>query len=77
MYLLYASKEVLIFIINFAMCQQRWWTSFKGTLKQAFGLHPVDAASGLTRQTQDDFERYVRSSTCMTVGEIGFDYTRV
>ena len=31
--------------------KQCWWPSSKGTLKQAFGLHPVEAASGLTRQT--------------------------
>ena len=48
----------------------------KGTLKQAFGIHHVEAASGLTVQTQDELERYVRSSTCVTVGEIGIDNTR-
>ena len=53
--------------------KQCWWPSSKGTFKQAFGLHPVDAASGLTRQTQDELERYVRSSTCVAVGEIGLD----
>ena len=47
------------------------------SLKQAFGLYPVEAASGLTRQTQDELERYVRSSTCVAVGDIGLDYTRV
>ena len=57
--------------------KQCWCPSSKGTLQQAFGLHPVDAASGLTRQTQDELERYVRSSTCVAVGKIGLDYTRV
>ena len=57
--------------------KQCWWPSSKGTLKQAFGLHPVEAVSGLTHQTQDELKRYVRSSTCVAVGEIGLDYTRV
>ena len=57
--------------------KQCWWPSSKGTLKQAFRLHPVEAASGLTHQTQDGLEMYVRSSTCVAVGEIGLDYTRV
>ena len=56
--------------------KQCWWPSSKGTLKQPFGLHPVEAASGLTHQTQDELERYVRSSTCVAIGEIGLDYTR-
>ena len=33
--------------------KQCWWPSSKGILKQAFGLHPIEEASGLTRQTQD------------------------
>ena len=57
--------------------KQCWWPSSKGTLKQAVGLHPVEAASGLTPETQDDLDRYVRSSTCVAVREIGLDYTRV
>ena len=39
--------------------KQCCWSSSKGTLKQAFGLHPVEAASDLTRETQDEFEWYV------------------
>ena len=34
--------------------KQCWWRSSKGTLKQAFGLQPVEADSGFTRQTRDE-----------------------
>ena len=54
-----------------------WGPSSKSTLKQVFGLYPVEAVSGLTRKTLDEFERYVCSSTCVAVGEVGLDYTRV
>ena len=38
---------------------------------------PLTLCNCYSVQTQDELDRYVRSSTCVAVGEIGLDYTRV
>ena len=58
--------------------KQEWWPSKSlGPLKQAFGLHPTEAAKGLSPDGWADLKTLVKRRECVAVGEIGLDYTRV
>ena len=58
--------------------RQDWWPTSRGPLKQAFGVHPTEAAdTGLTHRKYEDLKRYVQGVNCVAVGEIGLDHVRV
>ena len=56
---------------------QDWWPRSRGPLKMAFGLHPSEAAEGISSLKWKKLREYVRGGDCVAVGEIGLDHVRV
>ena len=57
---------------------QDWWPTFRGPLKQLFGVHPTEASdTGLTHRKYEDLKWYVHEVNCVGVGEMGLDHVRV